>query len=129
MDVIYIIDGLIIVVIAIYFQIWILSITTLSSETSPYLVKYFTLSAQLQNSSLSDSERASLNSQMDENDKGLLPKIVEIVSVFESFILQATIFSLYFIKNLCQMLFAKLRNKKVLLVSPEIVINFLSFLI
>ena len=45
---------------------------------------------------------------------------------YEKFLSIGLLFTMYFVKNLCQILFAKLRKKYIPIITPETIINFIS---
>ena len=70
MDVVYLIEGIIIVTIAVYFQISFFGMLDLSFDFQAAYGNFLSISSKLQNPSLSDSEKSSLNTQfiIAEND-------------------------------------------------------------
>ena len=129
MDIKYIINGLIIATLAIVIQSYFFSMINVGNAFSVLYVQYATLQAQLQNSSLSDSARSSLNNQFTTTENDLISTCYEMVGQYELFLELSLLFTMYFVQNLLQFLFAKLRRKKLQIMTPEVVINFISWFI
>ena len=125
--VIYIVDGMLIVIIAIYVQYLFLNLIDISFEFQSIYSQFVNISTQLQ--SASTSNQASLYTQFLSIEASLISKADESLSVYSSFMYQVLFLTMYFAKNLCQILFAKLRRKKIQIITPEIVINFVSWFV
>ena len=115
---------MLIVIIAIYVQYLFLNLLDISFEFQSIYSQFVNLSTQLQ--SASTSNQASLYTQFLSIETSLISKTDESLSVYSSFMYQVLFLTMYFAKNLCQILFAKLRRKKIQIITPEIVINFVS---
>ena len=126
MDVVYLIEGIIIVTIAVYFQISFFGMLDLSFDFQAAYGNFLSISSKLQNPSLSDSEKSSLNTQFIIAENDAISTWVAMQEEYGKFLSIGLLFTMYFVKNLCQILFAKLRKKYIPIITPETIINFIS---
>ena len=129
MDVIYIVNGLIIATLAIVVQLYFFSMINVGNSFNTLYIQFATLGTQLQDTSLSVSAKASLSTQFTTVETNLIQTWNTMMSDYSSFLNLSMLFTMYFVQNLLQILFAKLRKKKIEIITPEIVINFISWFV
>ena len=125
MDVIYIVDGIIIITLAIYFQYVFFGMIDDSFAFQDAYAQFLSVSTQLQDTTLSSSLLSRLYAQFTIVESDLISKCEIMQATYDTFLNQSQILVMYFVKNLLQILFLILRRKRIQIFTAESVINFI----
>ncbi|CAI2387791.1 unnamed protein product [Moneuplotes crassus] len=126
MDIVYFVNGIIIIVLAFYIQMFFLDVMEKSVSLSPSMVEFQEIAAKMQDTSLSQSDLLTLQTRLAEIEVTLLPEAKVMREDTQYLIHFNLLLVSYFIQNLSQMLYAKLNGKKVIYLTPEVFVNFFS---
>ena len=125
MDVIYIVDGIIIITLAIYFQYVFFGMIDDAFAFQDAYAQFLSVSTQLQDTTLSSSLISTLYTQFTIAESDLISKCEIMQATYDTFLNQSLILIMYFVKNLLQILFLILRRKRIQIFTAESVINFI----
>ena len=108
-------------------MIWFSRVIDLSFKFQAAYTSFMTISTQMTDPSTSSSAMSSLYQQFNSAESEVISVWSTMIDNYDIFMDLIILQTTYFVKNLFQILFAKLRNKKLQIITPEIWINFASF--